>query len=64
MWIVKTCIEMLVNPPTDLMNVSQNIKSNAVKATTGVKWTDLVLLSFILITMLPTDISMLTLYIA
>ncbi len=28
----------------------------------GVKWTDLVLLSFLLITKLPTDISMLNLY--
>ncbi len=34
------------------------------KATTGVKLTDLVLLSFPLIKRVPTDISMLNLYIA
>ena len=35
-----------------------------VKATTGEKWTDLVLLSLPLIITLPTDISMLILYIS
>ncbi len=51
----------VLNPKEVYFLVTRIISDN-LKATTGVKWTDLVSWSLLLIITLPTDISMLNLY--